>query len=103
MNRREAVMGSAALAVGALLPGTNMSAEQELSTTDPNYGRVHLTTVSWIDDPDVEQITVKVLLKKGKTIRGSDSYIMERALLNHVGQNLIPWFKYCRDNNMKTL
>ena len=103
MNRREAMAGSAALAVGALLPGTNMSAEQELSTTHPDSGCVSLTTVSYVDDPDVDQIKITVRLKKGKTIQGSDSYIMERVLLKHVGTNMIHWFKYCRDNNMKTL
>lgn len=103
MNRREAIAGSAALAVGALIPGTNLSAEQEIGFKDPNEGRVSLTTIATIDDPDVDQIRITVRLKEGKHVSGSDSYIVERALLKHVGTNLIDWFKYCRNTGMKTL
>jgi hypothetical protein len=103
MNRREVVTGTAALAVGALLPGTNLSSQQEMSLQSPEANRVTLTTVATVDDPDVDQITIKVRLKEGHHVSGSDSYIVERALLKHVGTNLIPWFQHCRDTGMKTL
>lgn len=99
MNRREAITGSAALAVGSLLPGTNLSNAQDLKDD-----RVSLSTVTVVDDdPDVDRITIQVRLKKGKTVPGSDSFLCERVLLKHIGTNLIPWFKYCRDHGMKTL
>ncbi len=104
MDRREVLTGSAAVAIGALLPGTNLSSAQELSFNSPDANRVTLTTVSTInDDPDVDQIEIRVRLKEGHQVAGSDSYICERALLKHVGTNLISWFQYCRDNGMKTL
>jgi len=103
MNRREAMAGTAALAVGSLLPGTNLSSQQELGFKDPNEGRVSLTTVATVDDPDVDQIKITVRLKEGHYIAGSDSYILERALLKHVGTNLISWLQHCRNTGMKTL
>ena len=108
MNRREAITGSVILAAGALLPGTNISAEENVgspvhgfSSASPN--QKYLTTTAVVDDPDVEQIKITVLLKEGHGVPGVDSYVIERALLKHVGTNLISWFQYCRDNGMKTL
>jgi hypothetical protein len=56
-----------------------------------------------VDDPDVDQIKITVRLKEGHYIAGSDSYILERALLKYVGTNLISWFQHCRNTGMKTL
>lgn len=102
MNRREAIAGSAALAVGAVFPGTNLSAEQDLSLgKSDNRVRYHTTSIIF-DDPDVDQIEMTIRLKEGKTIAGSDSFLMERVVLKHVVPGFLPWFKYCRDNGMKT-
>lgn len=104
MNRRDAFVGSAALAIGTLLPGTNLVAEQNLLSGEKEPNQVSLSTTAVIDDdPDVEQIMIQVRLKKGKTVQGSDSFLCERALLKYIGKNLLPWFQYCRDNGMKTL
>lgn len=103
MNRREAMAGTAVLAVGALLPGTNLSSEEDMSFKSPEANRVSLTTVATVDDPDVDQIRITVRLKEGHHVAGIDSYIVERALLKHVGTNLISWFQHCRNTGMKTL
>jgi hypothetical protein len=62
-----------------------------------------LSTTSVVDDPDVDQIEIKVRLKLGRTPKGLDSFVIERALLKHVGTNIMSWFQHCRDTGIKTL
>jgi hypothetical protein len=66
-------------------------------------GHETLTTISTVEDPDVDQIEIRVRLKKGHVQKGLDSFICERALLKHVGTNLISWLQHCRDTGIKTL
>jgi hypothetical protein len=104
MNKSEAIAESEESVVGSLVPGMNRSAEQNLLQGEKEPNQVSLSTTAVIDDdPDVEQIMIQVRLKKGKIVQGSDSFLCERALLKHIGKNLIPWFQYCRDHGMKTL
>jgi hypothetical protein len=112
MNRRELMTGAAALAAVAVQPAVSETGEKMYKAYDQKnhlgsfFGESKssrtMTTVSVVDDPDVEQILISVLVKDGAS-NPLDSYVIERALLKHVGTNLISWFKYCRDNSMKTL
>lgn len=110
MNRREAITAAAGLAIGTILPEAKLESKIE---KDPMRWKTlkerfpDRDTISRIalihNDPDVEQIETTILLKKGKSIVGSDSYILERAILQHVGTTLMPWFEHCRDTGLKTL
>jgi len=59
-----------------------------------------LSVRSTVDDPDVDQIEITVRIKGHATL---DSYVVERALLKHVGTNLVGWFQHCRDTGLKTI
>jgi len=112
MNRREMLASVGALAAVAIQPTISETGEKTYKAYDQKghlgsfFGESKssrtMTTVSCVDDPDVEQILISVLVKDGAS-KPLDSYVIERALLKHVGTNLISWFKYCRDNSMKTL
>ena len=110
MNRREVMTCAGASMLLAAVPSAAGSQPIQEQTKLGHLGSFFgeskssrtLTTVSCVDDPDVEQILISVLVKDGAP-KPLDSYVIERALLKHVGTNLISWFKYCRDNGMKTL
>ena len=106
MNRRDLIAGVAGLAAVAVQPVVAEDGEKYYTAYDQKSSednRSSLSTTAVIDDPDVEQIKITAFLKKGVNVSGSDSFILERALLKHVGTNMISWFKYCRDYGMKTL
>lgn len=112
MNRRDLIAGVAGLAAVSVQPAVSETGEkyyigyQKMGHLGGFFGEQHknqrtLTTVACVDDSDVEQILISVLVKEGAA-KPLDSPVLERALLKHVGTNLISWFKYCRDNGMKT-
>ena len=111
MNRREAITGTLAAAVSLPLAAQNhpqVEVQNELLrslwTQDRYAGQKSLTITELVhDDPDVQEISISVLLKKGKQMKGLDSYVLERVLLKHIGTSMISWFQHCRDNGMKTL
>ena len=101
MDRRSAIAcAGAAMLVGATSLGAQKP-EKEHEFDLAGY-ESSLSTISTIEDDDVGQIKVTVYLKKGYK-KPLDSYVVERALLKHVGSNLLPWFQYCRNTGRKTL
>ena len=108
MNRRDVITGAVAAAAIAVAPrkteGDMIRMVHEGVTYNIPTGqpKTMTTKATLRDDPDVSQIKITITLKEGYK-KPLDSYVIERALLAHVGQNLMPWLQHCRDNGLKTI
>jgi hypothetical protein len=57
--------------------------------------RIQLSTKALIlDDPDVDEIEIKVTLKDGKKTEDISSIALERAILRFVGSNIPTYLDY---------
>ena len=59
-----------------------------------------MSTKATVVDDVVESIQIIYTLKPGHTVKGSDSFFAERALLSYINSHIFGWVKYIRDNKM---
>jgi hypothetical protein len=62
-----------------------------------------LTIKSVIDDPEVEEVEIKVILKEGIKVAGLSSFLVERAVLKWSVTHIPIWVEYISTHGMSKI